>query len=157
MRHMRLWVTVGVLLFATGLPAQGKPDFSGKWINVTPEPAPGEAWLLAGKMVIGPCGEGCTIAQDAATLTVIRTTPFIEQKHSYKLDGSASKNKGGRGQEVVSKAMWEGNKIVISDDGGQGRTVTTTISMASGMMEVEIALQGGFALPPPPKQIYKKN
>ena len=188
MRRMSWLATAAAAtLFVAGLSAQGKPDFSGKWTNTAPAAAPGAGGPPAGGAPPGGggapgggggrgggrgggggfCGQECTIAQDATSLTVTRTTGQGEQKTTYKLDGSESKNPGRGGAEVVSKAMWDGAKLNISTaqpgrDGGPGVTTKTTVAMNAGMMEVETAVEGGAAPPgggggAPAKQIYKKN
>jgi hypothetical protein len=187
-----LATATAAVLFAAGLSAQGKPDFSGKWTNTAPAAAPGGGAPGGGAPGGGApggggppgggggggrgggrgggfCGQECTIAQDATTLTVTRTTQAGEQKAVYKLDGSESKNmQQGRGgqTEIVSKAMWDGGKLNISTqqpgrDGGPGATQKVTVSMNAGMMEVETAVEGGGApaggAPGGNKQTYKKN
>jgi hypothetical protein len=174
-----LATALAAALFVAGLSAQGKPDFSGKW-TLVPGDAPAGGGAPAGGAPGGGapgggrggggrgggggqfCGQECTIAQDANTLTVTRTTQAGEAKAVYKLDGSESKiTQQGRGgaTEVVAKAKWDGNKISIARDvagrdGGAPTTVTTTISMAGGQMEVEQG--GGPGGAPAAKQVYKK-
>lgn|SRR5688572_20863953 len=187
MRRMSWLATAtAAVLFAAGLSAQGKPDFSGKWTNTAPAAAPGGGAPGGGAPPPGGgapggggggrggggrggggfCGQECTIAQDATSLTVTRTTGQGEQKTTYKLDGSESKNPGRGGAEVVSKAMWDGAKLNISTaqpgrDGGPGVTQKVTVAMNAGMMEVEQTVEGAPAGGPgggaPAKQIYKKN
>ena len=98
--------------------------------------------------------------QDATSLTVTRTTQNGEVKAGYKLDGSESKNmqagRGGAQTEVVSKAMWDGNKVSVSttrDFGGNTVTTKTTLSVAGGEMTVEN--EGGQG--PATTQRYKKS
>ena len=195
MRRMSWLATaMAATLFVAGLSAQGKPDFSGKWTLVpgdapaAPAAAPGggapgggapgggapgggggRGGGGGGRGGGGFCGQECTIAQDATTLTVTRTTQAGETKAVYKLDGSESKNQQqGRGgaTEVVSKAKWDGNKLSISTDqpGRDGAPVTrvTVVTMNAGNMEVENQVAGGGGAPGgpgggAPKQVYKKN
>ena len=71
----------------------------------------------------GGWGTSPTITQDATTLTVEyqsggqNPTP---QKFVVKTDGSESKNsvsRGGQTTEQVSKATWDGNKLVVTSAG----------------------------------------
>src|SRR6187402_1755799 len=106
MRRMSWLATAtAAVLFAAGLSAQGKPDFSGKWTNTAPAAAPGGGAPGGGAPGGGAppgggggrggggrggggfCGQECTIMQDATSLTVTRTTQAGEQKATYKLDG----------------------------------------------------------------------
>jgi hypothetical protein len=80
-------------------------------------------------------GMGGTIAQDAATLTITRTTPAGGVRTVYRLDGSESRNSftmgGGNTVESVSRARWDGNKLVItSTTDVQGNAVETTMALA---------------------------
>ena len=126
MRRMAIALTAATLLVSAGLSAQA-PALSGHWTLVPdPNAAPpagggggGGKGGGRGGGAQGFCGMECTIAQDAKTLTVTRTTQAGEQKAVYNLDGSDSKNmvpgrQGGAPTEVVSKAKVEGSKIVIS-------------------------------------------
>ena len=172
-RISRLATALATVLLVAGLSAQGKPDFSGKW-TLVPDPnaaAAGGGGGGGGGRGGGRgggggqfCGQECTITQDAATLTITRTTQGGEQKAVYKLDGSESKNtQQGRGgaTEVVSKAAWDGSKITITRaiagrDGGAGGTAKTTISMNAGSMDVETTTDFGQG-PQTQKQTYKKG
>ncbi|HEX5110590.1 MAG TPA: hypothetical protein VFV95_19195 [Vicinamibacterales bacterium] len=167
MRRISFLATaIATALLVAGLSAQ-KADLSGKWTLVPdPNAAPpggggggggGGRGGGRGGGGGGFCGQECTITQDATTLTVTRTTQAGEQKAVYKLDGSESKNPGRGGAEVVSKAMWEGNKVSISTqqpgrDGGPGVTVNMKVGVTGGQMEVETDAGRG-----PQKQTYKKG
>jgi hypothetical protein len=110
----------------------------------------------------------CTIAQDATSLTVTRTTQAGETKTVYKLDGSESKNTqdmGGRGTLTsVSKATVSGGKVMITTStdmsafGGANQEAKLTLSLDGGNMVVERTAPG-FQDPTPvtTKQTYKKN
>jgi hypothetical protein len=169
-RITSLLTTAAVMaVFVVGLGAQAKPDLSGSW-TLVPDPnaaAPGGGGPGGGRGGRGGggggafCGQQCTIAQDGTTLTVTRTTQAGEQKAMYRLDGSESKNaqqgRGGQATEVVSKAMWDGNKLTITSsqpgrEGGPAVTRTTVISMNAGQIEVENT-QGDNTT----KQVYKKG
>ena len=85
-----------------------------------------------------------TIAQDAKTVTVTRTTQNGEQKSVYNLDGTDSKNtmnQGGNALEAVSKTKWDGTKLVITTSttfNGNARETTMALSIdASGNLLVE--------------------
>ena len=104
---------IALVMGATTASAQGK-NFAGTWTVVADPaaaaPAPGRG---GGRGL----GQGATIAQDAKTLTVTRTTQNGEVKTVYNLDGSDSKNTltmGGNSVEQVSKAKWEGDKLIIT-------------------------------------------
>jgi hypothetical protein len=166
----KLAVAAAAVLMVAGLSAQAKPDFSGKWTlvpdpNAAPDgggPGGGRGGGRGGGGGGQLCGAECTIAQDAMTLTVTRTTPGGETKAVYKLDGSDSKNmQQGRGgaTEVVSKAAWDGNKVTISttrDFGGNSVTTKASLSVAAG--ELTIVTEGQSPNgPTTTTQKYKKG
>jgi hypothetical protein len=80
-------------------------------------------------------GMGGSIAQEAATLTITRTTPGGEVRTVYRLDGSESRNSftmgGGNAVESVSRARWDGNKLVVTTTTNmQGNAVETTMTLS---------------------------
>jgi hypothetical protein len=164
-------MAVAVVLFASGLSAQGKPNFAGKWTlqadpNAPPPGGGGGGGRGGGRGGGGGqfCGMECTIAQDASTLTITRTTQNGETKAVYKLDGSDSVNQQpGRGgaapTDVHSKAAWDGSKLTITstrDMGGNTVTTKTTLSMDAGNLVVENSFDMGQG-PQTSKQTYKKS
>ena len=177
----RLTTLAAVVAFicsmATGAFAQGKPDFSGKWTMdpaSAPAPAPAPAAPPAGGGGGGGRGGGrgggagfgpeFTAKQDANTLTIARTQGDQEVTASYKLDGSESKNTvAGRGgqQEQVSKAMWMGNKLMITTTlnfNGNNVEQSRTLSMEGGNLVIEQSQPGRDGGPPQTqKVVYKKN
>lgn len=169
MRRNGVWAAAMAAVIAVGLSAQSAPNVSGKW-TLVPDPAaaaPGGGGGGRGGRGGGGggqfCGNECTIAQDATSVTVTRTTQAGEQKAVYKLDGSESKNmqagRGGAQTEVVSKATVEGDRIVISttrDFGGNSVTTKTAISVSGDQMVVENTADFGQG-PNTTKQTYKKS
>ena len=98
--------------------------------------------------------------QNAKTLTVTRMQGDQTITTVYNLDGSESKNTTqGRGgpQEVVSKATWEGAKLVIvttTQAGEQRRTV----SMEGANLVIETTQPGRDGGPPNTnKLVFKKG
>ena len=159
---------------ATAALAQGKPDFSGKWTldaasaPAAPAAAPagggGGGGRGGGRGGGGGLGQEFTAKQDANTLTITRQQGGNEVTATYKLDGSESKNTTqGRGgpQESTSKAMWEGNKLVITttqDFGGNSVERKMTLSMEGGKLAVEQTAPGrGGGEPTTTKVMYNKG
>ena len=161
MRRNALVVGALSLVFAAQIAqAQDKPNFSGSWAVVAdPNAAP-----TGGRGGGGGLGQAATLTQDAKTLTVTRTTQNGEVKLVYNLDGSESKNmvQGRGGQtEQVSKATWDGAKLVISTTFTQGEnTVTRTQTMsldASGQLVVTVSGPGRGGEVMTTTQTYKKG
>ena len=120
-----------VVLMAAGLVAQAKPSFAGEWKKVA---ADGQ----------GEPGVDLIITQDTTAMTVEYRAGGqapAPVKLTYKLDGSVSKNMmagrgGGAPTEQVSKAMWAGNKLVVTTTTGAGEE-KRTFSMEGGNLVVE--------------------
>ena len=142
-----------VVLWAATAFAQGKADFGGTWTREMP--AAGAAGGGGGGGGRGGggggggvfnCGMTCTIVQDAKMLTVKRTSARegapAPADLVFMLDGTDSKiTMGGRGgaTEVVAKAKWDANKLVISatrDMGGTMITSTQTLSIEGGKLTI---------------------
>jgi len=144
--------------------AQGTPNFSGTWTLVPDANAPaagGRGGRGGGMMGLG---QQATVAQDAKTLTVTRTTQAGEFKSLYNLDGSKSTNTltfGETSIEQVSVAKWDGARLVITTTANfQGNAFETTLrlSLEGGNLVIEFTRpdQGG-GTPITTKQTYKKN
>ena len=146
---------------AANVSAQGK-SFAGTWTVVADPaaaaPAPGRG---GGRGL----GQAATIAQDAKTLTVTRTTQNGEVKSVYNLDGTDSKNTlsmGGNSVEQTSKARWEGDKLIIDTKMNfNGNDVASSMSLsidAGGQLVVESTGAGrGGGPPTTTKMTYKKS
>jgi hypothetical protein len=161
MTRSTLVLAAAALLFAApNAIAQAKPDFSGKWSLITDSAAAPTGGGRGG----GGLGESPSIAQDASTLTITRTTQAGEVKSVYNLDGSPSKNtvamRGGS-VEQTSTAKWDANKLVISTTfnmGGSDVTTSMALSLdASGNLVVESTGMGrGGGAPTTTTRKYKK-
>jgi hypothetical protein len=136
------------------------PNFSGKW-TCTDCPAPGGGGGGGGRGGGGGgLGAEFTATQDATTLKIDRTMGEATVSQVYKLDGSDSKNMArGRGGETeqISKATWQGGKLVIATVVGEA-TRTMTLSMEGGNLVVETVNPGRDGGPgTPQKRTYKKG
>ena len=130
-----------VLLWATSAYAQ-KTNFAGTWVREAP--AGGAAAGGGGGRGGGGGGWGneATITQDATTMTVKwmagreGTTP---NERVYKLDGTESKNMvargGGEPMAIVSKATWDGPKLVIKTTTQAGEQ-TQVVSIEGGKLTI---------------------
>ena len=171
------FVTAAAFVLATsvGMYAQAKPDFSGKWV-MDPASAPAPAAPPAGGGGGGRgggrggggggagFGQEFTAKQDAKVLTIDRVQGDATVSATYNLDGSESKNSvAGRGgqQEQVSKATWEGNKLVIVttiNAGGNNIEQRRVLSMEGGNLVIEQTAPGrGGGEPTTTKVVYKKG
>ena len=149
-------VALMVVVFAAGVFAQAKPDFSGKWVMdpASAPAAPGGGGGRGGRGGGPGFGMEFTAAQTPAVLTITRMQGGMEVKAVYNLDGSESKNQmQGRGGAVeqVSKATWDGAKLNITttvNDMEQKRT----LSLEGGNLVVEQGTPNGAV-----KVVYKKG
>ena len=97
-------------------------------------------------------------------LTIDRVQGDATVTATYMLDGSESKNTvAGRGgqQEQVSKATWDGNKLVIVttiNAGGNNVEQRRVMSMEGGNLVIEQTAPGrGGGEPTTTKVVYKKG
>jgi hypothetical protein len=170
MRRLTVCVSTAalVLFIATSASAQSRPDFSGKW-TLDPASAPaapgvgggggrggGRGAGRGGGMMGGGFGMEFTAAQDANTLTITRAQGDVTMTETYRLDGSESRNqqagrRGGPPTDVVSRASWDGNQLVIVtqlDFGGASIEQRRVLSLDGGNLIVEMTTpnpQGGAA------------
>ena len=162
MKRVMSLAAAAVIIAGAMLAAQAPPNFAGKWTLVPdPNATPGGAGRGPGGI-----GQSAVIVQDAAALTITRTTPMGEFTSTYKLDGSESKNTfnmQGNAIEQVSKVKWDGGKLLVNttmDFGGNPVATSMTLSLdAAGNLLVESTrpdFQGGGA-PVTTKATYKKS
>jgi len=136
-----LSVTAFVLL-AAGLAAQAKPSYAGEWKRDVP-------------IGQGEPGVDLIITQGATSMTVEYPKSPTQMKFIYNLDGSVSRNTmarrgGGAPAEVLSKAVWAGNKLVVTTTMGAGED-KRTFSMEGGNLVVETSGPSGVI-----KTTYKR-
>lgn len=144
-------VAIAVVLFASGLSAQGK-NFAGKWTPDTEKNAAAGGGGGGGRGGPGPM----TITQDAKTLTIERMAGENTIKTVYNLDGSESKNsmpgrQGGAPTEVTSVAKWDGDKLVITTKTANGETVQKWYMDGANLVSERQGQAG------PVKTFYKKG
>ena len=157
-------VAMAAVLLTAGLIAQSKPNFTGKWTQSDPDPAAAAAGGGRGRGGMGGWGTNPVISQDATSLTVDYSAAQNPAKFVVKLDGSESKNstaRGGQTMESVSKATWEGNKLVITTSqefNGNKFETKRELWLEGGNLIVQTtppAFQGNAATPT--KVTYKKS
>ena len=141
-----LIVIAAVVFFcaAVSMSAQGKPDFSGKWVleAMVPASAPG-----------APGVAEFAAKQDAKKLSITRMAAGQTVTVVFNLDGSENKNTLPLG-EAVSKATWDGNKLVIVETLPTGNEQKRVMSMEGGNLVIEITAPGrGGAV----KLVYRKG
>ena len=156
------FASVAFLAVAAATAQAQVPNFAGTW-TVIPDPnaAPGGGGGGGG----GRGGAGpLTIAQDANTITVTRTTQAGETKTIYNLNGSASKNTmnfGGNAMEQTSTLKADGPKVTITTKfEGPNGPIETTQSwwIENGNLVIESTGMGrGGNGPTVTKRTYKKS
>jgi hypothetical protein len=128
-RGLSIVAILAVVIAAATVAAQSKPSFAGKW-TLVPDPNAPTAGGRGGRGMGGGLGQEFTAAQDEKTLAVTTNNPQIgEIKAVYNLDGTETKNPltfNGNTIERVSKAKWDGAKLVITTTTNFGGAPTTT-------------------------------
>ena len=131
------------IAFVTGVSAEEKPNFSGKW------KATGSftAW---------------TITVEGSKMTLTQTVAGNSESTVYMLDGTASKKtiEGPNGPaENVSTSTWDGDVLVTTTKTGMGATITEKRWLdPDGTMRVQNSIEfpGKPSPPPGPGQVLKK-
>ena len=125
---------------AVTLPAQDRPNFSGTWIGVGPQPI-----------------RELTITQDDSTLT-FEGQPDVARR-SFRLDGSGTEMSAPDGKPLLARAAWEGRTLVVTihfpEIKQDIRRVTWAVD-AEGQLVMETAYLGGKP-EPPSKQLFKRR
>jgi hypothetical protein len=148
------------VLFAAGLMAQAKPDFSGSWtLDVEKSVMPQRGGGGGG----GRGGGGMaalTIKVDGATMTSTREGMNGAVVTTYMLDGTESKNmqmaRGGQ-SEATYTSKWDGAKLVTTIVSTRGTSTESRWIEADGTMVVETVRTGQDGTPMTTKLVYKKN
>jgi hypothetical protein len=98
--------------------AQGKVNFSGTWI-LDKSKSDVSQFMGIGEDAEKAQNTSMTMVvdQQGTSLRVTRTlkTQGEERKeiHTYKINGGETTNTGFRGETVVARAFWEGDKLVV--------------------------------------------
>jgi len=151
-----------VVLWAATAFAQAKPgDFTGKWTREAgAAPAGGGGGGAAGGGGGGGqrggggggggafnCGMTCDIVASATSIKITRAGATADAPAvvwNCTLDGKDCTNEqagrqGAPATQVVSKAKWDGGKIVVTttrDMGGNSVTLTSTMSVEGGKLMI---------------------
>ena len=142
MKFVTLCLAFVVAAFGTDRAAvQERPNFSGTWIGVGPQPEIREL----------------TIKQDGSTLS-FEGQPDVT-KHTFKLDGSETEMSAPDGKPLLAKAAWEGKTLVVTiyfpELKQDIRRLTWAID-ADGQLVMETAFLGGKPQAPV-KQVFKRR
>ena len=128
--------------------AQEKVNFSGTWVldksqsDVSPlmglSDDPEKARNSSMTMVV---------EQQGSNLRVNRTLKIQGEErkeiHTYKIGGGETKNTGSRGETVVGRAFWEGDKLVI----------VSTLTRRGLLKDVSAETRGVWSLSPDAKSL----
>jgi hypothetical protein len=170
MKRLTAVLTAAALVLGTASAfAQAKPNFAGKLVAEAAAPAAAPAGGGApggggrgGRG--GGLGQELTIVQDATTIKIDYVGAGRNPgpvSLTYKLDGSESKNTGMGGMEQVAKAVWEGEKLVVTtaiNMGGNAVEQKRTFSLEGGNLVVETVQPGREGGPgTPTRLVYKKG
>ena len=134
---------VAALALMSGVSAQEKPNFAGKW-------------KAAGSFTVW------TIAVEGSKMTVTMTVAGNSESRVYLLDGTPSTTtvEGPNGpMENVSTSTWEGDVLVTTIKMGSGATMIEKRWIdPDGTMRVQNTLNfpGKPSPPPGPGQVLKK-
>lgn len=163
-RALAAVVVLTLIAGAAAVMAQtpSKPNFAGKWTLVPDPNAPAPTGRGGGRG--GGLGQVFSAEQNDKTLNVATTNEQVgEIKAVYNLDGSESKNPisfNGQSVDRVSKAKWDGAKLVITTTiNFNGNAVESTQAWsldATGNLVVETT-SSFTGTPTTTKTTYKKG
>jgi hypothetical protein len=128
--------------------AEGKVNFSGTWI-LDKSKSDVSQFIGVGEDAEKTQNASMTMVvdQQGASLRVTRIlkTQGDERKeiHTYKIDGHETTNTGFRGESVVARAFWEGDKLVV----------VSTRTMRVLMKEFSAESRGVWSLSPDGKTL----
>ena len=149
----RGWHLAGaaMVLLSVSVVAQQKPNFSGTWVVVTPEPSAGQEEV---------------IRQDDTTFSKGHASNNGGHNFAYKLDGTESPNvlSPHAGEEIVmlATATWRGNALVITEKvtypDGRKKEQTSTYSLDDqGLLRVSMERLADGKAEPTVTVVYKKK
>ena len=141
---------LGFVLGLAVVSAQDKPNFSGRWIAVSPADSAGQEQV---------------VRHDAKTLTAGHASEGHGHKASYTLDGTESRNvlvSHGENIVTLSKASWNGNKLTITSDttypdGRTWHTEQTWSLDASGRLVIDFTESGTTPSPVTRTTVYTRR
>jgi len=159
LRGLFLSVLAGALIAA-----QARPDLSGEWVLAKER----STQTLQGSRVTavtGLLGETVSVRQNAKTLTLDISLAALGRpiRAVYNLDGTESRNMNPAGpgqpdEPIVSRAMWETDKLVILTRGTaliDGKPLETRRVIwidADGRLTIERASEGQ----PTTRSVYER-
>jgi hypothetical protein len=153
-------VTLTAMILTVGLGAQAKPDFSGTWVLVAPQPGAPSTLV---------------IKQDATSVSETDGETADSHTVSVKLDGSETRttmpaHTAPSGQPVfkndeivlLSTATWQGNTLVLATAGtypsGLKRSVVRSWTLGGdNQLQVEVTMRSDNQEPRTIKAVYKKK
>jgi hypothetical protein len=141
---------VGLLAAMAVMSAQAKPNFSGRWVLVSPADS---------------AGQEQTVTHDATTLKTGHASSGHGHAMVYKLDGTEHRNVlVSHNEDIVtmSKASWSGDKLTLITDttypDGRKRHAEGVWSLdAAGRLVVEFVENGPGPTPKTMKLVYAKQ
>lgn len=98
MRSVIAATLMSLAFLSSGLAAQ-KPDFSGRWIAISP----------------GYMGKEVRITRTRTTLKVTQTLNRRSESTTYNLDGSPRREPADPAEERWSTASWKNGMLVLTD------------------------------------------
>jgi hypothetical protein len=151
--------TSSLFLLALSIPvlafAQTKPDFSGTWKMDVDRSDSAHQTVPVGPITLEISQTPAEITMETITDPKDRAT-IANEKLTYRLNGTENTTTGTSGQQIVSKARWEG-PVLIAETAREmnGSTVTTrwTLKLDSAGKELTLhktlTVQHGYQSPDP--------
>jgi hypothetical protein len=137
-----------VLLAVVLVSAQGKVNFSGTWVlDKSKSDVPQLMGVSEDAELTQITGMMMVVEQQGTTLRVTRMMKAQGEErkeiHTYKIEGAETTNTGFRGETVVARAFWEGDKLIV----------VSTRTMKALLKEVSAESRGVWSLSPDGKTL----
>ena len=118
-RFLKMFSVVSLINLTVALvSAEGKVNFSGTWI-LDKSKSDVSQFIGVGEDAekVQHASMTMVVEQEGTSIRVTRImkTQGDERKeiHTYKIDGNETTNTGFRGETVVARAFWEGDRLVV--------------------------------------------
>jgi hypothetical protein len=114
-RFFRLpWALTLLAVVAFSTTAPGNPNFTGTWVL---DRSKSDMRQMRNLEAVQDASLTMVVDQQGNLLHVTRTFKIEgeekQEVHTYKTDGTETTNTGLRGESVVTRANWEGDKLVV--------------------------------------------
>lgn len=153
-------ILVAILIVASGLAQQARPNFAGDWVLAQDRSSQTQKNVTV-TTVAALLGEKFTATQTPKTLEFTISTPGLPApvRAVYNLDGSESRNINPPDEPIFSTVSWVENKLVIKTrgtalvNGKPLETIRTIWIDSEGLLTIERSAEGQTTM----RSVYRRS